>query len=136
MTTKTQYQEKNISVTSSKKEEAKVRLQNLMKEEMTTVKGIFKNYECPGGSAHICVKKYPNTEVFDRWLEDGKAYEMPLYVARHLNGIDRCAIDLGGVIHSCAYPIHSYAVDQNGKSRIDAGTYRQRYGFMSLDFAA
>lgn len=125
---------KKVTITLPKKEEAKKRLEKLEKEESQLVKGRFIFHECPGGSVHIACKKFKNQPEFNRVLEDNKEYEIPLWVARHLNGYDKAAEDLGGLINSCAYPIHAYAQDTQGKARIDVGQWRRRFSFQSLDF--
>lgn len=132
--TSTATQEKNVNITLSKKDEAKLRLKKLQEEEVHTVRGRFVFHECPGGSVRICVKKFKEVPLFDMTMQDGKDYEIPLYVARHLNGYDKGAIALNGLINSCAYPVHAYAQDQMGNSRIDVGTWRRRYSFQSLEF--
>lgn len=132
----TQLEEKKVNFNPSRKEEGKKRLEALKMEETRPVKGIFQCYECPGSSAHICVKKFKDVPMFDQVMIDGQEYEIPLYVARHLNGIDKCAIELNGMIHSCSYPVHKYAMDKNGNTRIDVNKHVRRYGFQSMEFVA
>jgi hypothetical protein len=67
-------------------------------------------------------------------MQDNQEYEIPLWVARWLNGYDRMAEDLGGLVNSCAYPIHKHAQDAQGVARIDVGQWRRRYSFQSMDF--
>ncbi|MFZ1075272.1 MAG: hypothetical protein WAN50_02765 [Minisyncoccia bacterium] len=126
--------EKNVNITLSKKEEAKARLKKLQEEEVQTVKGRFIFHECPGGSVRVCMKKFKDVPLFDITMQDGKEYEVPLYVARHLNGYDKGAIAVNGIINSCAYPVHQYAQDAQGISRIDIGQWRRRFSFQSLEF--
>ncbi len=133
MTTATNLKEKEVTVTLSKKEEGKKRLQKLHDEEMKMVKGRFLFHECPGGTIHITCKKFKD-HSFNQVLEDNKEYEVPLYVARHLNGIDRGAEDLGGIINSCAYPVHHYAQTPQGVPRIDVGQWRRRMSFQLSEF--
>lgn len=122
-------------VSADPKKAAKERLQKLMQEESRKVKGIFKCYECPGASTTFSVKKYPGQQIQTYTFTDGKEYEIPLWVARHLNGIDACAPEVKGKVNSCAYPVHQYHVDPaTGTSSIEVGTVRRRYGFQSLDF--
>lgn len=122
-------------VSADPKKAAKERLQKLMQEESRLVKGIFKCYECPGASATFSVKKYPNQQTKTYTFTDGKEYEVPLWVARHLNGIDAAAPELKGKVNSCAYPVHQYHIDaKTGLSSVEVGTVRRRYGFQSLDF--
>lgn len=111
------------------------KLLEFMKEECRPVRGIFKNYECEGGSAHICQHKYPNQPLFNMVLQDGEEYEIPLWVARYLNGIDVTATARNGKIGSCGYPKYEYQLPEGQSSPIPLiGRYRQRYGFQSMDF--
>lgn len=126
--------EKSVNITLSRKDEAKMRLKKLQEEETQLVRGRFVFHECPGGSTRVCQKKFKEVPMFDKVMHDGKDYEIPLYVARYLNGYDKCATALGGIINSCAYPVHAYAQDNMGNSRIDVGTWRRRYSFQSLEF--
>ena len=130
----TSHSEKNVNITLSAKDLAKQRLKNLQEEETRMVKGRFVFHECPGGSTRVCQKKFKDVPVFDKTMKDGQDYEIPLWVARYLNGYDKGAIAVGGIINSCAYPVHAYAQDQMGNSRIDVGTWRRRYSFQSLEF--
>lgn len=97
----------------STKEKAKERLEKLMKDDLRMVKGIFKFFECPGGSQRIQLRKYKG-HFFDKTMMDEQEYTIPLYVARHLNGVDITAEHLNGKTNSCAYPIHGFkSVDGN-----------------------
>lgn len=117
------------------KEIAKEKLEKIMREELRMVKGIFQNFESPGLSLRLQVRKYKD-HFFDMTLEDGKEYEVPLYIARHLNGIDATAEHLNGKLGTCSYAIHSYIVDKNGNPIVSHEKRKKRYGFQSLDFAA
>lgn len=110
------------------------KLDRIMKEELKTVKGIFQFFECPGMSATITVKKYKN-HMFVKEMTDGQEYEVPLYVARFLNGIDVLAEKLDGKIGTCSYPVHSHLVDKNGNPIVSAAKRKKRFGFQSLEFA-
>lgn len=114
---------------------AKERLHKLMEEESRMVKGVFKSYECPGGTATISVKKYPGQQPKTYTFLDGKEYEVPLWLARHLNGIDVTASEIKGKVNSCAYPVHAHHIDPaTGVASVEVGTVRRRFGFQSLDF--
>lgn len=122
-------------VSADPKKAAKERLQKLMQEECRTVKGVFKSYECPGASTTMSMRKYPNQSTKTYTFQDGKEYDVPLWVARHLNGIDAVAGEIKGRVNSCAYPVHHYQIDaKTGMSSVEVGTVRRRYGFQSLDF--
>lgn len=134
--TATQKMKNGIQGTSEQRTGLKKELLKFMEEECRPVKGIFKNYECAGGGTLIVQHKYPGQPHFSQWLQDGQEYEIPLWVARYLNGIDITATALKGKIGSCSYPRHSHCVDKNGQSIIVEGQRRHRFGFQSLEFAA
>ena len=128
--------EPSVNITLSRKDEGRKRLEKIKNEETRTVRGIFRCYETPQAAVRICIKKYKDVPMFDKTMVDGLEYEVPLYVARHLNGIDKCAAEApSGLIHSCSYPIHAYTIDSRGVSRVDVGQYRSRFGFNSLDYS-
>ena len=127
----------------------KDRLQKLISEETKTVKGRFRNYDNPGSAARIQVRKYPGIQMFDKWMFDEGTYEIPLYVARHLNGVDVVATALNGKTHTCSYPVHGFK-SNDGNFPIGEESYCQdgptvvpkqsvvkrvrRYGFESMEF--
>jgi hypothetical protein len=124
------------------------KLEKFIKEECKMVKGRFKNYEVPGGGLPFEAGKYPGQPLFKCNFQDGEVYEVPLWVARHLNGIDVTADALGGKIGSCSYPIHGFkweggkpapeSVLGAGGSPIPATVVskrKQRFGFEPLDFS-
>jgi len=124
-----------VTINKDRKTAGKERLHKIMAEESRLVRGVFKCYECPGASAKISVRKYPDQHTSTFTFLDGQEYEIPLWVARHLNGIDATAGELKGKIHSCAVPIHHFQIDpRTGLSSIEVGTVRRRYGFQSMDF--
>lgn len=145
---------KEVSV----KEKNKSRLQKFMEDETRLVKGRFRSYQNPGSREKIYFKKYPTraemskrgesggVEPFEKWMVDNEVYEIPLYVARHLNGTDITAEAVNGKINSCAYPIHSFMAKGNDLApcQLDAAgipvpvltsqKYERRFGFESLEF--
>ena len=145
----------NVSV--GLKEAAKAKLKELIAEESRMVKGIFQCFETPGATVNICVKKYPmnmGVQPFTKLMTDGMIYEIPLYVARHLNGIDASAGALGDPstrntnIGTCSYPVHGFqwkegqpmpgcTADSKGVPVPLIGIARRvkRYGFQSMEFA-
>lgn len=135
----------------SKKEyklEAEAKLRKFAEEEKRLVKGRFRNYETPGGTATISIKKYHEKYMppFVKTMMDNEMYEIPLYAARFLNGIDVIANAADCKINTCAHLVHSYAPNSDGsfkKSENDGGgitvpivtgKYCRRYGFESLEF--
>jgi hypothetical protein len=131
------------------KEIGKAKLAKIIEEEgKHYVKGRFRNYETPGASAEIQIRKFPEDKVpmFKKRMNDNEIYEIPLYVARHLNGTDRCAESVGGKIYSCSHLVHGFSVKSDGSFAdtkeddhgmpvpIFTNKYRKRYGFESLEF--
>lgn len=128
-------------------------LRKFIEEETKMVKGRFRAIENPGDRARIQVKKYPGVPMFDKWMVDGEIYEIPLYAARHLNGVDVTAAALGGKIGTCSYPIHGFRMEgpnaelrpgglgygPEGQSGVPVPVLtevkrKRRYAFESLEF--
>ena len=142
------FSNKDSTPAPTSKEIAKEKLSKLMNEELKLVKGRFRNYETPGGSVDIQVKKYHEkyTPMFKMVMRDNEQYEIPLYVARHLNGTDITAQSVGGKIHTCSYLVNSFAPNPDGSMKqseqdmrgmpvpIFTNKYIKRYGFESLEF--
>lgn len=147
------------AITKSRKDMAKETLERLMKEETRLVKGIFQCFETPGSTVKIVLKKYPGIPHFEKEMTDGMSYEVPLYVARHLNGIDKSAGAASDYpnqhIGSCSYPIHGFTMSTPNDFRpsvegmapgspvsgipipmIAVAKRVKRYGFQSLEFGA
>ncbi len=122
------------SVLPDRKAEAKAKLQKYIAEETKMVKGIFQFFDCPGMRAKITVQKYPGVKRFEQEMDDGKEYEIPLYVARFLNGIDVTAEAIDGKLGTCSYPVHSHLVDKDGVAIISTAKRKRRFGFQSLEF--
>lgn len=124
----------------------KERIKKIQEEETKTVKGRFRCFETPGGSLRVQIKKYKDVPMFDMTMMDNEIYEVPLYVARHLNGVDHLAKDINGKINSCAYPVHSHimigekwspsTLDEIGNPvpQFAVSKWVRRYGFESLQF--
>ena len=125
------------------------KLQRFIDEETKMVKGRFRCFDNPGSSVRIQVRKYKNVPMFDKWMIDEGTYEVPLYIARHLNGIDATATHINGKVNSCSYPIHGFkSVDGNlaasqeihgpdGPKLIPTDNIVKRvrrYGFESMEF--
>ena len=131
------------------KEIGRAKLDKIIEEEgKKYVKGRFRNYETPGAAAEIQIRKFPEDRVpmFKKRMNDNEVYEIPLYVARHLNGTDRCAEAIGGKIYSCSYLVHGFNANPDGSFAntqeddhgipvpILTNKYKKRYGFESLEF--
>jgi hypothetical protein len=85
-------------------------------------------------NAKIIVKKYKEIPVFEKEMVDGQEYEIPLFVANHLNGIDITAEAIGGKLGTCSYALSSYLMDKNGTPIVTAEKRKHRFGFLSLNF--
>lgn len=99
----------------------RAKLKHQQQKDREIVKGIFRFYEVPGGHVEFCYKAYAGDEVENFLLYDGQVYSLPLGVARHLN-------------KNGWYPVHTHAVDDNGKAIFKIGQKVQRFGFQSLEF--
>lgn len=136
-----------LHVSKETKELAKDKIKELIAEETKLVQGTFLCFETPGASATITIRKYPGVPVFTKTMKDGESYQVPLYVARFLNGQD---VSVGAVdnpnkgsqlIGTCQYGVHGWKMDHadDFKQGIDTGgtvvpvvaiTKRvKRYGF-------
>lgn len=141
------------SISKTPKELAQEKLKEFIAEETRMVKGRFRFLETPGGSVRIQVKKYPGVPMFDKTMMDGEIYEVPLYIARHLNGIDATAKAVNGNVGSCSYPVHGFKwnpgnpmpasmegfgpAGEGGIAVPIVGVAKRvrRFGFESLDFS-
>lgn len=118
--------------TEEQKKKFKVDLKKCYEEEKKMVKGRFMCFEPPGGAVSFCFRKYEWDHPVQYNLHDGEEYEIPLAVARHLNGIDITAKKVNGNIHSCSYPIHNYKTNEVGATSIDVGKRIRRYAFQTI----
>lgn len=135
------------------KEVTKEKIAELIREETRLVKGTFQCFETPDSTVKITVKKYPGIPHFEMEMTDGQTYEIPLYVARHLNGIDVSAGALGDPntrnpnIGTCSVPVHGFKWNPGApapSSQLgDRGQpvplvgivkRKKRYGFQSMEF--
>lgn len=70
-------------------EEQKIKAQDLLEkakdEDSRMVKGVFTNIECKGGDIEFTYHKYKGDPTRVYRFEDGKEYEVPLGVAKHIN---------------------------------------------------
>lgn len=85
---------------SAKKEESAAKIQRDRVEESRPVKGIFRNFETPGGEVTFPYRAYKGDPIAMYKLKDGKEVTIPLGVARHLR-------------HRCEYPVRGWRVDEN-----------------------
>ena len=113
--------EKKVPLSASRKKEVADILAAKHKEDSKLVKGTFKNLECPGGGLEFSFRMYPQDPLCKYTFEDGKVYEVPLAVARHINV-------------TCNERQHKYVVDVEGNRTVDRVKNRQRYQFLSNEF--
>lgn len=161
-----------VTISKDKKQLALNKLKELMREEAKLVRGTFRCYDdAPGAIKKITYKKYPTpqemrkrgtdggVEPFSKEMIDGQDYEIPLYVARFLNGVDKSAGVLGDQgtnfkIGTCSYGIHGFKMSHQNDlqpSHLGAGPKGEsgipvpivgvtkrinRYGFTSLEFSS
>jgi len=105
----------------NKETKKKINLKYERDKDREKVKGIFKFYEVPGGEISFVFRKYKEDPVEKFTMVDGKMYNIPLGVAKHLN-------------KSGWYPVHQYMQDESGKTSMKVGQKVRRYGFQSLEF--
>lgn len=103
------------------KKDEKPSLKYQREKDREKVKGIFRFYEVPGGSMSFVFRKYKGDPIERFNLNDGAVYTIPLGVAKHLN-------------NNGWYPIHKYALDDEGKPSMRVGQKKRRFGFQSLEF--
>ena len=87
------------------KDDPQAKLRALQSEELKKVRGVFRNYEQPGGTESVYIKKFKDVPAFNQVMMDGGEYEIPLYVARFLNGYDYAAPEGHRKVNSCSYPV-------------------------------
>jgi len=122
-----------VPVIMDRKAIGKAKLEGYMKEELPLVKGVFQFIENAGMAAKVTVRKYPG-HIFEKEMTDGQEYEIPLYVARFLNGIDVTAEAINGKLGTCSYPISSHIMDKNGTPIVSQFKRKKRFGFQSMEF--
>lgn len=109
-------------LTEAQKKANKELLDKKYEEESRLVKGTFKNHESPGCSQPFSLRLFPQQTGIDQWdLMDGKTYEIPLYVANHIN-------------KTCNEYEHKNLVDADGNHYTSPLPKRQRFSFVSTDF--
>lgn len=87
----------------------------------TMVKGKFSFLESPGADLTFPFHKYPDDQPRSYTFEDGKNYEVPYMVAKHI------AV---GVFT----PVHAYEKDIHGNKSKRIGRKIHRTNFQKLDF--
>lgn len=90
------------------------------KQNDRMVTGIFRNIESPGQPARINMRIYKGQEPFNKVLEDGILYTIPLSVAR-------------GIKQYCQHLKHDYLLDDHGKN-MKVNKPFARYEFVASEF--
>lgn len=99
----------------------KEELEKLRDRDRELVRGRFVFYESPGAAMKFSYRAYSGDDVATYELVDNQIYSLPLGVAKHLN-------------KNGWYPVHQYAVDEDGKPVQKIGNKVRRFGFQSLEF--
>jgi len=104
------------------------KLLRAMEEDDKIVEGKFefkeitRPKEAKDSTVTFVYRKYPGKPVQTYTLQHNHVYQLPLGVAKHINGA------LGG----CKYAIHKHVMDEKtGEQRIDSGQEVHRMGFHS-----
>lgn len=91
-------------------------------KEAQVVRGVLRYHAIPGGMLEFCYKRpYEGAPIEKYSMRDGEVYEIPLYIAKHLN-------------KNCWYPVHKYALDDRGNPQQVIGKKVQTVSFESLEF--
>ena len=108
-------------LTSEQKKKASEMIETARKADAKIVKGIFKNIECAGGDLHFAYHAYKGEPTRVYHLLDGKQYDLPVGVAKHIN-------------RQCKYKRSKHLVDRDGSRMITADKPIERYQFVSTEF--
>lgn len=108
-------------VTRTTDKTARPNLRYMRDKDREPVRGKFIFHEVPGGLMSFVYKAYKEDEIERFDLVDGEIYTLPLGVAKHLN-------------KNCWYPVHAYAMDENGRPTMKIGQKVRRCSFQSLEF--
>lgn len=110
-----------VAINKKSSQPVKPSLKDQRARDMRPVTGKFIFHEVPGGSMSFNYKKYLLDDVQRYDMVDGQVYTIPYGVAVHLN-------------KNCAYPEHSYILDDYGKPMQRVSKMIRRCSFQSLDF--
>jgi len=91
------------------------------KEDARLIKGTFQDNAGKGGHVRFFFRKWKGDPVAEYTLEDGKEYELPLAVVRHLNS-------------GCCYEQHSYLTGPDGK-HLKTGRKIHRFSFKTAEYS-
>lgn len=117
----TQASKNTIDTQDTQKQTTLKNLKSMCERDREKVKGIFRFYECQGGTLDFVYRAYKWDSVERYSLTDGEAYTLPLGVAKHLN-------------KNGWYPEHKYLLNEAGIPKQRVGQKVRRFGFQSLEF--
>lgn len=112
---------KKTKLSEADKKKASELLEKARKEDEKIVNGVFKNLEVPGAELTFSYRDYKEHPIRTFTLEDGKSYDIPFGVAKHIN-------------RQCKYKRSKYLVDKEGKPILGADKPIQRYEFTPKDY--
>lgn len=96
------------------------KLKKMQKEDAKIVKGRFYCYDPKGGNVKFSYRKYKGEPIRTYVMYDGKDYEIPVGVAKHIN--------------NCGWDVHQHALDRDGNPSREVGKRVRRFSFQSLEF--
>jgi hypothetical protein len=108
-------------VTAPVDNKPKINLAYARDKDRQMVKGIFRFHEVPGGELSFSILLHRGDQLKNYTVRDGEVSTIPLGVAKHLN-------------KNCAYPVHGYGTDENGKPLMKVTQMVRRCSFQSLEF--
>jgi len=117
----TQSVQSSVAIQESTRLDTLKNLKAMCERDREKVKGIFRFFECPGGSLNFCFRAYKWDPVERYDLTDGEICTIPLGVAKHLN-------------KNGWYPQHHYLMNESGLPQMRIGQKKRRFGFQSLEF--
>lgn len=107
--------------TEEEKKKSSEMIETARKADAKIVKGVFKNLECPGGDLQFAYHAYKGEPTRVYHLLDGKEYDLPMGVAKHIN-------------RQCKYKRSKHLIDKDGNHMITPDKPIERYQFVSIDF--
>jgi len=113
--------EKILIQTGTRVKKAPADLDALYKKESQRVKVRFRNLEMPGGKVSFPYRKYEQDPLMQYELEDGKDYELPVHLIKHLNN------NVGQIEHK-------YLLDSSGRPTMTTQSRKRRFMLESLEF--
>lgn len=91
-------------------------LEEMRQEDNQKIKGVFRCFQPPGGNVSFYFRQYKKDPIEKYELFDGKEYELPKNVVRHLN-------------ENCYEEDKAFLLDANGEKIKGAGKRHYRFAF-------